>query len=344
MPTFVFAENLSDKYFYSFACQITDLKGNLVKRYPGGLCAYFDNGVTISSTQETLTKFAADGGLVWKKYLNGHHNIKKLDENHFLLLSSSIHDYKSQRTRFDRISLFNLDGEEKNYFDFFDHREEMLSLARNKNFREKPFPTFQNPSSSLPEELRKTFKPTYFEFSHANSIYPIPKNKISAKIRAFAEGNFLVNGLQFSFILSKDFKSILWSMPYPEPNGDNIHDLQIDQSGEGLIFYNNFFTKTTSAIEKYDPVSKRRTVLFKGSDTFPFFGETQGGVQEIQNGQLLTSQFNPNSGGKIFIVDKDGKVIWQMIATKQGNDGGSPLDGLQDVKKIELNLFFKNQK
>ncbi len=346
IPILVFAENASNKYFYSFACQITDLNGKLVKRFPGGLCTHFNNGITISSTQETLIKYGPDGNLVWIKYVNGHHNLKKLDENHFLLLTSSINDYKNRRTRFDRISLFNLDGEEEKFFDFFEHWKEILSLARNKNFLEKPFPTFQSPSSHLPAEIKKNFKPTFFEFSHANSIYRISKNKLSVKIPAFEEGNFLVNvnGLQFTFILSKDFKSILWSIPYPEPNGDNLHDVQIDQSGEFLIFYNNYFTKTSSAIEKYDPISKKRTVLFKANEEFNFFGETQGGVQEIEDRQLLISQFNPKSGGKIFIVGKDGKVIWQMIPTKQGTTGDSPLDGLQEIKKIELNQFFKNQK
>ena len=226
------------------------------KRYPGGLCTYFNSGVVIARTQETLTKFAADGSLLWIKYINGHLNLKKFDENHFLLLTSSIHDYKKKEPALI---------------------ESVYSIW-----------TAMKSVVLIYMSTRRNFLPTFVEFYHANSIYTLPQNKISLKIPAFEAGNFLinVNGLQLTFIISKDFKRILWSMPYPEPNGDNLHDFQIDKNGDSPLFYNNFFTKTTSSIEKIDPISKKRTTLFKGNKDFNFFGETQGGLQDVKKVEL----------------------------------------------------------
>ncbi len=331
--------------FLSFECQIIDFQGKLLKKFGGGHCIYLDDGSVLSSSQSFLKKISPDEKLLWGKRLNSHHTIRLFGDKNFLLLTSSVHLYEGELLRFDRISLFDFDGNEVNFFDFFDHAKELLERASDltKPYRGATFPTFQSIQDDMTEAEKLNFKPVYHEFSHANSIYEIPDNKIYKKMKAFKKGNFIVsvNGLGLVFILSGDFKKILWSLPYSGMNvGGGLHDIQIDLSRSKLLFYNNNYKSDSSSIEKFDPITKKKSVIFFGTKDFVFYGESQGSVQELGDGSYLVSQFNKSLGSKVFIV-KDKVVTWHLVPTQEGLVG-RPLDGLQEVKKLNLESFFKN--
>ena len=80
------------------------------------------------------------------------------------------------------------------YFDFYEHRKELLSYAAYKDYMGETFISLQ--VTPMENDLKKNFKPVFKEFSHANSIYEIPENHIYKKNSAFKKGNFLSNGMR----------------------------------------------------------------------------------------------------------------------------------------------------
>lgn len=333
---------------YTFSCEIIDPAGKLLRKYPGWNCIYLDSGEVIWNTQFELLKLSNEGTLDWQKPLNAHHTFRLLDNEHFLLLNSSIHQYKDKRVRFDRISIFDLKGNELKYFDFYDHQDELLSRAmpEYRDFLGETFIGLRIPDDSLTDEEEFEFISTPFEFAHANSVYEIPKNSISRKIKAFKKGNFIVNvnGLCTTFILSQDFKNILWSIPFSIlTKGSSIHDVQIDASGKSILYYENNYTDKSSAIAKYDPISGVKKLIYTGNESELFYAESQGGVQELENHQYLISQFNKTLGNRIFIVNEQQQIKWSLIPTQEGILG-LPLGGMQEVKRLNLVKFLKNNK
>jgi hypothetical protein len=342
------AEGRNGTSVFAFDCQIINDRGELLRKFPSNNCIYLDDGTVIGSSQVSLKRISPSGEVIWKKDINGHHKVVFLDTNHFLLLNSSNHLYQNELLRFDRISVFDMEGNETKYFDFFDHVQDLKRLASvyGRNYRGDTYIGLQVPPEEQTFIGKLAFIPVFHEFSHANSIFEIPPNNILKKIKAFKRGNVLVNvnGLETMFILSRDFKRILWSIAYPEiTRGHSIHDVQMDASRNSILFYENEFDGEASAISKFDPVSKSKTVIFSGRLTSPFFGVSQGGVQELENGSYLISEFNRKTGNKIFIIDRSGKKIWQ-IEPKSDGVSGLPLEGLQEAKRMKLVGFLNKNR
>ena len=334
-------------YVYAYSCQILDSEGKLLRKFPGYICTYANDGSVYSSSQSLLQKFSSDGALAWSKKLNSHHSIRMLDQKHFLLLTSSFHQHKGELMRFDRISIYNVEGTEIQYFDFYDHLNEIGKCeAVSTEYIGETWIGLREPLAELSQDEKDNFKPVLHEYSHANSIYEITENKISKKIAAFTKGNFIVsvNGLGLIFILSKDFKSILWSLPFPKlTTGGSIHDVQISKSGSDILYYANNHWPEASAILSLNPLTKKQKTIYRSSGKPEFFGESQGGVQELERGQYLISQLSEKFGNRIFIVNNKRKIIWEVTPTQEGLFG-LPLVGMQDAKRIDLTQFLKNNK
>ncbi len=169
-----------DNYSYTYECQILNYEGALLRKFPGSHCIYLDDGRVISSTQSHIFMLSPEAKILWEKKLNAHHTIRMLDSTHFIFLQSSFHEFRNERTRFDRISIFDLEGNETKYFDFFDHREELASRHSTSYFG-NTYISLVRPREGASESEKTSFLPTLHEFSHANSVYEIPKNQISKK-------------------------------------------------------------------------------------------------------------------------------------------------------------------
>ncbi len=334
-------------YVFMHSCQILDGEGKLLRKFPGGICTYADDGSVYSSSQHVLQKFSQAGTVVWSKKLNSHHTIRMLDQKRFLLLTSSFHHYKDEIARFDRISIYNTEGFEIQFFDFYDHRDEIdKRVGVSREYFGDTWIGLRELQDYLSQDEKTSFKPVLHEYSHANSIYEIPENKISKKIAAFTKGNFIVsvNGLGLIFILSRDFKSILWSLPFPKlTTGGSIHDVQISKSGIDILYYANNHWPEASAILSLNPLTKKQKMIYRSSKKPVFFGESQGGVQELERGQYLISQLSEKFGNRIFIINNEQKITWEITPTQEGLTG-LPIIGMQDAKRVDLTQFLKNNK
>lgn len=268
--------------------------------------------------------------------------VRGTDIDQFIVLNSSFNTWDRTFLRFDRVSIFNLKGDEINYFDFFESRDQLLPLIKNslKYLDRATYKTLQQPGDFLNVERSEKFRPVFYEFSHANSVYKISANRLSKKNPAFAEGNYIVNaaGINLVFILDKNLKKVLWSL---ESVSDFIHDVQVTPEGE-LLYFNNTFDSSYSSIELLDPISLRRTILFNGNAENKFRAESQGSVQRLPNGNYLVSKFDPRES-QVLVIGEKGQIIATRYPKSMGSTGYN-LDGLQEVKKLDLELFLKNNK
>ena len=333
----------SEALTFSFQCMLVNMDGQTLRRTYGNLCTYFEDGSLIVGSQTEMSLISDEGRVIWSLPLNTHHNLKNINQTEFLVMNSSFDNYKKKWLRFDRISIYNKSAQELKYFDFSEHAADLTRRSKrslNAAFDET-FKSLQKDIFLLNVKTQEKFKPVFYEFSHANSVYRIPKNKMAKFIPAFAEGNFIVNinGLQLMLILDSELKSIIWSHEGLSPN---THDVQVIESGEILV-YNNSFTEKSSAIELFNPLTKSRKVLYKGTPDHSFFATTQGSVQILPTGHLLISEIRKDELSRFFEVDQNGRFIREWPARTEGLTGNL-LSGLQEVKIINANKFLKNNK
>ena len=351
-PGSTWATSLSSEesgQYYLFQCKIIDLAGNLVRQDNANFCAYFDDGRAFVAWQTGMVMLSPDRSILWKKTVNCHHNARAVDSNHVILLNSSFHHFKKQWMRFDRISLYSTDGKEVKYFDYFENLSTFYKikpeLKNSRNYSET-LPALQIKQQLSNVEDGKSFEPTFVEFSHANSVYRIEPNSMSARIPAFHEGNYIVNdrGIGLIFILDKDLKKILWSMS--RPAGDQLlmalHDVQVLPTGE-LLYLNNHFEDANSSIEQMDPLTGARNVIFQGGLQRKFFSFTQGSVQLLPNGNYLIAEFGIDQDSEILTVSPEGNIVNSTIIKEAGRTGNK-LTGFQEIKMLNLKNFFEHSK
>ena len=233
-------------------------------------------------------------------------------------------------------------GRELASFDFYRNRKTIDRLA-----------TFNPPLGEISES--ELFRPdVIYEFSHANSFYEIGENETAKTISAFSKGNYVVhvNMRGLTFILSHDLKRVLWSKNLTSDclpgHFENIHDVQVSSRGT-LLYYNNFghqcdysvprLSSKFSDIEEYDPVSDRKRILFKPDLKANFYSSFCGGVQELANGNFLTS--DNFSGGYASEFDSKGSKVWSIPDPYTNPRTGLHLS-FQQIRRIDLSSFLKN--
>ena len=331
---------------YSYQCKILDMNGKVLKRIPFSLCDYFEDGKVIASDQNGMALLAPEGLLLWQKKINCHHNIRILNQDKIIVMNSSFHHFKGEWARFDRISIYDLQGNELKYFDFYEHLEQIFKFVppEKQILNGETFILLQKSGDFLNVENGNKYSPVMKEFAHANSVYEIQENKLSYSNPAFAAGNFIVNvnGIGFIFILDKDLKNILWAAAQPrnEKSKSSLHDVQVTNEGN-LLYFNNVFNEDRSSIELMNPATFERTIIFKGSEVNKFFGSRQGSVQRLDNGHYLIAKFDKLNNSELLEVTGAGKLVKTMTLKTLGLEG-KRLDSLQEVKQRNLDSFLKN--
>jgi hypothetical protein len=320
-------------------CTIYDMRGKPLKDVGGSLCVFLPDGGYISALQEEHDIYRANknGKILWRDRLQAHHQLKLTsDGNHFILLTGQARAFRGQSVRFDQIQIRDLDNRKVKNFDFFDHREELMTLAGNEHRKLW--------------KIQSRFKPVApVEFAHLNSVYEIPDNKMAAINPAFEKGGYIVNanGLDLMFILDSQMQNILWSLRQIRNNADQsgYHDVQVLPSGHLLVYNNRAFsmeeTDGTShtAIWDLNPLNNEPRVLYEGNPWGEFSGFLLGGVQLLKNGNLLVTDYV--KGGRAQVVDPRGKVVWEFMnpradpVTKRAYD-------MQEMKRMDLSRFLKN--
>jgi len=324
------------KDHYLTYCTISNKKGVILKSFDGLRCLYLENGSVISSGVDFLQMHDKEMNLLWKKNIHTHHLMNSsLDKKHILVMTSTIHkDEKTQTSeRFDKLSLYNLKGEELRSFDYYKNQKALNSIVPSELssvWRNKEIGAFN-----------KVWK-VEIERSHANSFYEIDNNKASVKNKAFSKGNYIVNSADNigTFVLDSKLEKILWHMPIKQSRENEIfHDARVLSSGD-ISLYHNRSGKNYSEIKLYNPITKKMKSLLKGSPPESFASlECCGSAEILDNGNILSTIYI--KGGHVVELNSKGKILWRFPGPHINPQTQTPFP-IQGVRLEDLDLFLSN--
>ncbi|MBC7539769.1 MAG: hypothetical protein H7281_13190 [Bacteriovorax sp.] len=311
------------------SCSIYNMNGKRLRRYPGSICVFEENGnLLLSNNQKNeLSFFDPNMRILWKIPMHIHHQINKTSDGDFLILSSESKIYRNKKIRFDRLIKINLKGEIVASFKFYDHKKAIL-----KNINKRKLPLFKFGWDKDNQYLGEA------ETSHSNSFYEIPVNDKSQLFPELQAGNFIVNPNNNGWIMILDH-SLTHILKFIKPPADRIHDVQITEKGE-ILLYNNqvhYTQQIYSELQIYSyPDQNIIWNYHRNSSDFNY--PDVGGVQLLGNDELLFSDIHIDSFKAILLNYKTKKELKVIIP-----EGYERL-GAQQVKMQNLNSFLKLNK
>lgn len=322
-----FSKTDRDFRYFSADCSIFDRSGKIVFHSPEDHCDFASDGKLLSSVlnTNTLQLRDRDGSILWTSTEYAHHDLKfSRDEKSFLVITAESIDFRNKRVKSDCFAIRDLNNKPLYRWCLSDHVAQLESLGLH----------FNTVISDDTEEYQTNrLINSKFEISHANSIYEIPKNRLSEKVAALAEGNFLINIYSPSFaliILDREMKNILWAkdLGKVKHNGDILrmttHDIQLTEDGK-LLTYVNFFQKNPQADEsadffkqvslvKIDPITGAIDWLFKEKNPRQDFKSlVHGTVTILKNSNLFYSVVSDATNkSEVYEISKEGQVVWSF--------------------------------
>lgn len=152
------------------------------------------------------------------------------------------------------------------------------------------------------------------DVTHLNDVEPLGAT-LADEYPLFEAGDLLVSlrNLDLVFVVDPRTERVKWSASEPF-----IHQHDPDFMGDGWIgvFDNNRDGTQNgemlggSRIVAVQPHTDSTRVLFSGSPTHPFFSETLGNWQRLENGNLLLTE---GRASRIIEVTPDGRIVWEWI-------------------------------
>ena len=312
-------------------CNIFTMEGKLLRRDPGGMCAYEDDGhLLMSNTQNNeLAFYNQRMQSLWKLPLHIHHQINKDSVGNFLVLTSESKIYREIKTRFDRLVKINKEGQIIGHFSFYEHQGELLEFLNKKRFN------FYNYNWD-----KENLNLGTSEISHANSFYEIQKNAKSDLYPELKAGNFFVNIniLNLFIILDPTMTKIIKMIDRPSET-DLMHDAQITKDGD-ILLYNNLISEihpSHSELQLYSyPDLKMKWSYTRKTDNFNY--PYCGSLQLLGNDQMLFTDIR-DTFSKAILLDMKSNQELKII-----NPEGWEKQGTQQIKMQDLSGFLKNNK
>ncbi len=316
-------------------CQIFDMKGEILRRYPGEFCIFLDDGRFVSAQKSELLLYDQSGKVIWRRALFPHHQMNlSLDGKRILVLGSetrSLSKDKKDLFRSDVYYIVDLSGKILNEYRLFDHAQ-AFPKERWANAKARRFPLIWS---------KATYPGVSWEFSHTNSFYEIPENILGSRHSAFKKGNFIFNdiSLMITFVLNADLKSVLWQSPILREDWTMLHDVQVLQGTDRLLIYDNGTpNRRYSRLLQMNPISEKIYWEYKAKPSTSFYMEKRGGVQLLPNGHTLYNDFNEAPRG--IELDKSGNQVWKLVPQQFSGAKGP----FQQIKRYDLSSFLEKNK
>lgn len=322
-------------------CEIYNMDGLLIRRLPGKMCIFLKDGSFLSAQKDRVAYYDHLRNELWSHKIYPHHQMNtSLDQNHFLILGSDVKKIENKKTkkienvRADVLYVLNKKGDILKSFDAYEERHQFNS----KIWQEAVNRRLYNGGA------RAIYKDVDWEFTHANSFYEIPQNKISEQIPAFKEGNYIINdlNLMWIYVLSSDLKRVLWQSSLIKPPWILFHDVQVIPNSSSLLIYDNGTKdRGASRIMEYDLLKKE--IVWQHPKVFSssFFTYRMGGLQLLPNGNILYNDLTKVP--QALEIQRDGSTVWSMIPKKdlKTSDKMRPF---QQINRMNLTDFLKNHR
>lgn len=296
-----------------------------VKKYPGRMCIFLDDGTFLSASDRGLLRLNTLGEVLWAIPGNFHHQINLTnDESEILALSSEVVTHGKIRERNDVFLRIGLNGKVHS-------KISSPAVYQQKNL---------HPLNEDEEGILKIVGADV-ETSHFNSIYEIPDNQASDLVPYMKAGNIIVNSLQMGiFILTPDFRKVLYHKQFLFSANHTVHDVQVTKEGHFVFFNNDNLIKSVnrvyhSAIQKFDPVKDSLTFEYTAQEREHFFSPKCGGVQDFED-YIFFSRLM--SGGMVY-SKKLKKIILGIPGIPNDPTEFAPT---QQLKIIDPKDFFRN--
>ncbi len=147
------------------------------------------------------------------------------------------------------------------------------------------------------------------EFSHANSLFPLPN------------GDYLVSFRRNSwiFIIDRETRKVRWRKNDYGWGGQ--HDAQMLDNGNILFFANGQFGDNTShcsRVIELDPETGEEEWVYQGDPPWTFYSPHISGAQRLWSGNTLICE---GLWERIFEVTPEGDVVWEYISSHFGPCG-----------------------
>lgn len=318
-PSSVSEEDINSLWIQN-GCTIYRMNGHRYS-HPGNLCVFLDDGSFISATGTFIRRFSQKKEILWEIPGHFHHQMNiSPDKQRILVLSSDIVKREGRKERDDAFLILSIDGKILHRQNSFEH---LQSLNQG--------------SLGWKNQKQIAIAGGEIETTHFNSIYEIPAN--NSPLPYLKAGNVIVNSSALGvYILSPDLKKVVHFEKFQFSLSHQVHDVQVTASGEILLF-NNIANKpdevTYSAIQKYDPLTKKITLSVTANPLGIFYSPACGGAQEI--GDYLYFSHIVTGG---YLYSKTKKA---MIATSPGTNGDIlMMEPVQQLKLINAENFLKN--
>ena len=144
------------------------------------------------------------------------------------------------------------------------------------------------------------------DFLHTNALQ-ILDGRLAGRVTAFAAGNVLLSFREVSTlgVLDPEKGAMVWAH-----QGDYLrqHDPRMLDGGRILLFDNG---RERSRILELDPASGETITVHAGTPEEPFFTETCGTAQRLENGNTLITE---SENGRAFEIAPDGETVWEWIS------------------------------
>jgi hypothetical protein len=147
-----------------------------------------------------------------------------------------------------------------------------------------------------------TFNDLRHEWSHANTVAPLPGDRVLVSFR-----NFSTIG-----IVDKRSGDFTWKL------GDDVlaqqHDPNVLPNGNILVFDNGAHRKTqampSSRVIEIDPTTNKIVWEYHDAPLYNFFSPFISGARRLPNGNTLITE---GVFGRMFQVTPAGEVVWEYI-------------------------------
>jgi hypothetical protein len=317
--------SLFDNLHLVQACNIRDFAGTIIKKFPGDMCIFLEDGSFISASDKSLRFFTKEDKISWEIPGHYHHQINlSVDKKRILALSSDYIAIDGKKARTDKLLVLDMKGKV-----LYKQTSDVLFKQLKNKWPAWPITPWVKSATGADLEV-----------SRFNSFYEIPKNKNNKILK---EGDFIINDhAHLMLVVTHDLKKIVLEKALNSSLQHHTHDIQVNPQGN-LIYFNNIHAESTptnlySAIQEYDIVNNKMIFEFTSTPKAMFFSRARGGVQSLGNDYFLFSdQFNGT-----YIISKDTK---KMIRSMRGTHlEGDLLLMNQQIKAQDLTKFLENRK
>lgn len=248
----------------------------------------FDNGDLLAIFEGLgLIKVDRNSNLLWARRNGAHHDLQVLANGDIAVL-----------TRKARPS--HLDPDKAILEDF----AEILDSEGRRKARFSLLQSFER--SATHSEIWNTAKKRSGDVFHTNSI-EVLDGRFVEEHPAFASGNLLLSSrtLNTVFVVRPSNNQVVWAL---RAGFRAQHDARFLDDG-ALMLFDNRGQKNASAVQVYDPKTRKLDWEYRGTKEHPFYTQTCGAAQRLPNGNTLVTE---SDNGRAFEITPDETIVWEF--------------------------------